>query len=187
MLCPHFISRKSSHSTSLLFLLLLTGPSSTIALGPGRLRAGIEGRARADGGVRSGVKDKGVDRASTEGNTDTGFGDKRVSRPEAATAEDGEAWGDPGTTTGLRSMISIGEGGLWEPRRSSRCVPIPSGMALCQNIGYDTMRMPNLLGHESPAEAVQQSASWLPLLARECHPDARIFLCSLFAPICLDR
>ncbi|KAM8862960.1 secreted frizzled-related protein 5 isoform 2-T2 [Spinachia spinachia] len=60
-------------------------------------------------------------------------------------------------------------------------------MALCQNIGYDTMRMPNLLGHESPAEAVQQSASWLPLLARECHRDARVFLCSLFAPICLDR
>nr|XP_033483895.1 secreted frizzled-related protein 5 [Epinephelus lanceolatus] len=84
-------------------------------------------------------------------------------------------------------MLSIGEGGLWEPRSSSRCVPIPSGMALCQSIGYDTMRMPNLLGHESPAEAVQQSASWLPLLARECHPDARIFLCSLFAPICLDR
>ncbi|MEQ2177585.1 hypothetical protein GOODEAATRI_005077, partial [Goodea atripinnis] len=60
-------------------------------------------------------------------------------------------------------------------------------MALCHNIGYDTMRIPNLLGHDSPAEAVQQSASWLPLLARECHPDARIFLCSLFAPICLDR
>uniref|UniRef100_A0A3Q1H7K1 Uncharacterized protein n=1 Tax=Anabas testudineus TaxID=64144 RepID=A0A3Q1H7K1_ANATE len=77
--------------------------------------------------------------------------------------------------------------GLWEPRSSTRCIPIPSGMALCQNIGYDTMRMPNLLGHDSPAEAVQQSVSWLPLLARECHPDARIFLCSLFAPICLDR
>uniref|UniRef100_A0A3B4GBE5 FZ domain-containing protein n=1 Tax=Pundamilia nyererei TaxID=303518 RepID=A0A3B4GBE5_9CICH len=75
---------------------------------------------------------------------------------------------------------------LWEPSSSSRCVSIPSGMALCQNIGYNTMRMPNLLGHETPAEAVQQSASWLPLLARECHPDARIFLCSLFAPICLD-
>ncbi|XP_071398601.1 secreted frizzled-related protein 5 [Centroberyx affinis] len=84
-------------------------------------------------------------------------------------------------------MLSMGGGGQWESRSSSRCVPIPSGMALCQSIGYDTMRMPNLLGHESPAEAVQQSASWLPLLARECHPDARIFLCSLFAPICLDR
>ncbi|XP_051281685.1 secreted frizzled-related protein 5 [Dicentrarchus labrax] len=185
VLCPHFIYRKSSHSASLLFLLLLAGPSSTIMLGPGRVRAGSEGRARAEGRVRSGVKDKGGDRASIEGNTETGFGDTRVSRPGAAAGEDGEAWGEPGTST--RSMLSIGESGLWEPRSSSRCVPIPSGMALCQNIGYDTMRMPNLLGHESPAEAVQQSASWLPLLARECHPDARIFLCSLFAPICLDR
>uniref|UniRef100_A0A8B9H3I6 FZ domain-containing protein n=1 Tax=Astyanax mexicanus TaxID=7994 RepID=A0A8B9H3I6_ASTMX len=77
--------------------------------------------------------------------------------------------------------------GHWEPRGSSRCIPIPSNMALCQGLGYNTMRMPNLLGHESPAEAVQQSASWLPLLARECHPHARIFLCSLFAPVCLER
>ncbi|MBN3300698.1 SFRP5 protein, partial [Amia calva] len=60
-------------------------------------------------------------------------------------------------------------------------------MALCQDIGYRDMRLPNLLGHESLGEAVQQAASWLPLLARECHPDARMFLCSLFAPICLDR
>ncbi|XP_028849312.1 secreted frizzled-related protein 5 [Denticeps clupeoides] len=60
-------------------------------------------------------------------------------------------------------------------------------MALCQGLGYTTMRLPNLLGHESPAEATQQSASWVPLLARECHPHARVFLCSLFAPVCLDR
>lgn len=180
VLCSLFTT-KSSHS--LLFLLLLAGPSSTTALGPGRVRAGLEGRARAEGRVRSGAKDKGGDRTSIERNSETGFGDTGG----AAAGEDGEVWGDPGATTGFRSMLSIGEGGLWEPRRSSRCVPIPSGMALCQSIGYDTMRMPNLLGHESPAEAVQQSASWLPLLARECHPDARIFLCSLFAPICLDR
>uniref|UniRef100_A0A673KKD8 Secreted frizzled-related protein 5-like n=1 Tax=Sinocyclocheilus rhinocerous TaxID=307959 RepID=A0A673KKD8_9TELE len=77
--------------------------------------------------------------------------------------------------------------GLWEHQGSSRCVPIPSNMALCQGLGYNSMRMPNLLGHESPAEAVQQSTSWLPLLARECHPHARIFLCSLFAPVCLER
>lgn len=181
VLCPHHISRKPSHSASLLFLLLLAGPCSTIVLGPGRLRAGLERRARSEGRVRSGVRDKGGDRASIEGNTETGFGDTRVSRPGAAAGEDED------DTTGFRSMFSTREGGLWEPRSSSRCVPIPSGMALCQNIGYDTMRMPNLLGHESPAEAVQQSASWLPLLARECHPDARIFLCSLFAPICLER
>uniref|UniRef100_A0A8C1X5Z0 Secreted frizzled-related protein 1 n=1 Tax=Cyprinus carpio TaxID=7962 RepID=A0A8C1X5Z0_CYPCA len=75
---------------------------------------------------------------------------------------------------------------LWEHQGSSRCVPIPSNMALCQGLGYNSMRIPNLLGHESPAEAVQQSTSWLPLLARECHPHARIFLCSLFSPVIIS-
>lgn len=166
----------------MLFLLLLAWPGSTTVLGPNRLRAGLEGRLRAEGRVKSGVKDKGI-----EGNTETGFGDTRGSRVGTAAGQESEVWGDPDTTSGFRSILSIGEGGLWEPRSSSRCVPIPSSMALCENIGYDSMRMPNLLGHEFPAEAVQQSASWLPLLARECHPDARIFLCSLFAPICLER
>lgn len=181
MLCLHFASWKFYHSAHLLLLLLLAGPGSTLVLGPGRVRAGAEGRLRsvAEGKVRSAGKVRGVARASVEDNTETKFEDARL--PET---DDG-MWGDSGT--GLGSMLFSGEGGQWEPRSSSRCVPIPSGMALCQNIGYDTMRMPNLLGHESPAEAVQQSASWLPLLARECHPDARIFLCSLFAPICLDR
>eukprot|EP00062_Callorhinchus_milii_P006137 gi/632946355/ref/XP_007888517.1/ PREDICTED: secreted frizzled-related protein 5-like [Callorhinchus milii] len=70
---------------------------------------------------------------------------------------------------------------------STRCLPIPKAMALCHDIGYVEMRIPNLLEHQTLAEVMQQSSSWLPLLARECHPDARIFLCSLFAPICLDR
>ncbi|XP_023681626.1 secreted frizzled-related protein 5 [Paramormyrops kingsleyae] len=82
--------------------------------------------------------------------------------------------------------LQLGDG-QWDLHSSSRCIPIPANMALCHNIGYRNMRMPNLLGHESLGEAIQQSVSWLPLLARECHPDARIFLCSLFAPICLDR
>lgn len=70
---------------------------------------------------------------------------------------------------------------------STRCVPIPKAMALCHDIGYSEMRIPNILEHETMAEVIQQSSSWLPLLARECHPDARIFLCSLIAPVCLDR
>ncbi|XP_068108788.1 secreted frizzled-related protein 5-like isoform X1 [Hyperolius riggenbachi] len=69
---------------------------------------------------------------------------------------------------------------------SSRCMAIPRHMPLCYGIGYTEMRIPNLLEHETMAEVIQQSSSWLPLLARECHPDARIFLCSLFAPICLE-
>lgn len=173
----HLIPRKSSLSISILFLLLLAGPGSPLAHGPRRLRPGLEGK------VRPGGKDK----ASTEGNAETGLWEAADSGVGAAAGQDGGMSGEPETTTGFGSVFSIGEGGLWEPRSSSRCVPVPASMALCQNIGYETMRMPNLLGHESAAEAVQQSASWLPLLARECHPDARIFLCSLFAPICLER
>lgn len=75
-------------------------------------------------------------------------------------------------------------GAPWGP---TRCMPIPPAMALCHDIGYTEMRLPNLLDHTTAAEAIQQSVSWLPLLARECHPDARLFLCSLFAPVCLDR
>lgn len=154
-----------------LLLLLLAGPGNTSALGPGtgRVRAGAEGRvgAVAEGRGRSGGRDRAGDRLKDS-----------VSSLGTDTGEDGRVWREPGAGA---AILSTGRGG------SSRCVPVPLGMALCQGIGYDTMRMPNLLGHESPAEAVQQSASWLPLLARECHPDARIFLCSLFAPICLDR
>ncbi|PKU38233.1 secreted frizzled-related protein 5-like [Limosa lapponica baueri] len=89
----------------------------------------------------------------------------------------------------LARLLLWGSPGAWASylRRSSSCMPIPHHMALCYDIGYSEMRIPNLLEHETMPEVIQQSSSWLPLLARECHPDARIFLCSLFAPICLDR
>ncbi|XP_068604539.1 secreted frizzled-related protein 5 [Brachionichthys hirsutus] len=164
LLYSHFLSLKLSPSASLLFLLLLAGPTVTGSR------------------VGSGVNDKGG-----EGDADREFRNSRISRTEAAAGRVGEERRETDAATGFKPMRSMGEGGVWEPRTSSRCVPIPSNMALCQRIGYNTMRMPNLLGHESPAEAVQQSASWLPLLARQCHPDARIFLCSLFAPLCLER
>lgn len=67
------------------------------------------------------------------------------------------------------------------------CVQIPSNLGLCYNIGYDTMRMPNLLDHDSLFEVRYQARSWIPLLLRKCHRDTQLFLCSLFAPVCLDR
>ncbi|XP_069748667.1 secreted frizzled-related protein 2-like [Narcine bancroftii] len=60
-------------------------------------------------------------------------------------------------------------------------------MALCHGVGYSEMRLPNLLGHDSMKEAMQQAASWVPLLNKHCHPDTRKFLCSLFAPVCLSE
>ncbi|CAL8361670.1 unnamed protein product [Merluccius merluccius] len=71
--------------------------------------------------------------------------------------------------------------------RSSVCRPIPATLALCHGVGYRDMRVPNLLGHDTLREAQQQSASWLPLVSKLCHRDARRFLCSLFAPVCLTE
>ncbi|XP_053730054.1 secreted frizzled-related protein 2-like [Synchiropus splendidus] len=69
----------------------------------------------------------------------------------------------------------------------SVCKPIPSTLTLCHGIGYRQMRLPNLLGHDSLREAQQQSAAWLPLVSKLCHPDTKKFLCSLFAPVCLPE
>ncbi|XP_028586406.1 secreted frizzled-related protein 5 [Lacerta agilis] len=71
--------------------------------------------------------------------------------------------------------------------KQPQCVDIPADLQLCHNVGYKRMRLPNLLEHESMPEVKQQASSWVPLLAKRCHSDTQLFLCSLFAPVCLDR
>ncbi|EYC27072.1 hypothetical protein Y032_0009g505 [Ancylostoma ceylanicum] len=66
-----------------------------------------------------------------------------------------------------------------------RCVPIPHNLTICYGMQYSQMRLPNLLEHETINEAIHQSSDWKSLLQLNCHPDTQLFLCSLFAPICL--
>lgn len=68
-----------------------------------------------------------------------------------------------------------------------KCVDIPRNLSLCQNIGYDKMMLPNLLDHDSLGEVSQQASSWVHLVNINCHPDLKVFLCSLFSPVCLDK
>lgn len=68
-----------------------------------------------------------------------------------------------------------------------QCVSIPDDLRLCHNVGYERMLLPNLLEHETLAEVKQQASSWVPLVHKKCHPSTQILLCSLFAPVCLDR
>ena len=86
------------------------------------------------------------------------------------------------------------------------CTNIPKNMSLCSNINYNQMKVPNMIGHESVEEVciyelsinsvkffyfyikiVYQSSIWIPLVTIKCHKDTQLFLCSLFAPICLDQ
>lgn len=68
-----------------------------------------------------------------------------------------------------------------------QCVDIPADLRLCHNVGYKKMVLPNLLEHETMAEVKQQASSWVPLLNKNCHIGTQVFLCSLFAPVCLDQ
>lgn len=67
------------------------------------------------------------------------------------------------------------------------CVDIPRNLSLCHGIGYDKMRLPNLLDHDTVLEVTQQAVSWVPLQNVHCHADTRLFLCALFSPVCLDH
>lgn len=74
-----------------------------------------------------------------------------------------------------------------EPITLRKCVPIPTGLSLCSNVGYKTMALPNLLGHDSIAEVKRQAGPWVPLNNVKCHPNTDLFLCSLYAPVCLPN
>ncbi|XP_059406833.1 secreted frizzled-related protein 1-like [Carassius carassius] len=68
-----------------------------------------------------------------------------------------------------------------------QCMDIPEDLKLCHGVGYNQMLLPNLLEHESISEVKQQAGSWVPLVHKNCHPGTQLFLCSLFAPVCLER
>ncbi|KAJ7329646.1 hypothetical protein JRQ81_015820 [Phrynocephalus forsythii] len=70
---------------------------------------------------------------------------------------------------------------------STKCVAIPQEMAVCHEISFSEMRLPNLMGHTSLTEAIAGFSNWESLVRTGCHPDARTFFCSLLAPVCLDR
>ena len=68
-----------------------------------------------------------------------------------------------------------------------KCVDIPKKLDLCKDIGYTSMRLPNLLGHDTLEEVTQQARVWVALSAIGCHKYTQLFLCSLFTPVCLER
>uniref|UniRef100_A0A3P9HK38 Secreted frizzled-related protein 1 n=1 Tax=Oryzias latipes TaxID=8090 RepID=A0A3P9HK38_ORYLA len=71
--------------------------------------------------------------------------------------------------------------------KAPQCVDIPDDLRLCHTVGYTQMLLPNLLEHETMAEVKQQASSWVPLVHKNCHKDTQVFLCALFAPVCMER
>jgi secreted frizzled-related protein 1 len=49
------------------------------------------------------------------------------------------------------------------------------------------MHLPNLLNHESITEILYELPLWQSLLSLGCHSNARLLLCSILAPVCLQQ
>ncbi|PAA74726.1 hypothetical protein BOX15_Mlig033728g1 [Macrostomum lignano] len=66
-----------------------------------------------------------------------------------------------------------------------RCQPIT--IPVCQGIGYNYTFMPNHYNHETQAEAGISVHQFWPLIEIGCSQDLRFFLCSIYAPICIQN
>uniref|UniRef100_H3DK12 Frizzled-3 n=1 Tax=Tetraodon nigroviridis TaxID=99883 RepID=H3DK12_TETNG len=65
------------------------------------------------------------------------------------------------------------------------CEPIR--LRMCQDLPYNTTFMPNLLNHydQQTAALAMLPQPFHPMVNLECSPDLRMFLCALYAPVCV--
>ena len=57
---------------------------------------------------------------------------------------------------------------------------------MCRGIGYNSTAMPNMFQHDSQEEAGLEVHQFWPLVEIQCSDDLRFFLCSMYAPICIE-
>lgn len=69
--------------------------------------------------------------------------------------------------------------------KPQKCVPI--NIKLCQDVGYNLTRLPNLVGHELQQDAELQLQTFTPLIQFGCSSQLRFFLCSVYAPLCTEK
>ncbi|XP_044737682.1 frizzled-2 [Chrysoperla carnea] len=82
-----------------------------------------------------------------------------------------------GSGVGLLSPI--------EQTNQPRCEEIT--IPMCRGIGYNVTYMPNDLNHETQEEAGLEVHQFWPLVEINCSPDLKFFLCSIYAPICIEE
>lgn len=67
-------------------------------------------------------------------------------------------------------------------KRKIKCEPLT--IKLCKGLGYNMTTMPNKMGHDTQWEAKQSIAEFQPLMKAGCARHVRLFVCSVFAPLC---
>lgn len=64
------------------------------------------------------------------------------------------------------------------------CEPI--NIPMCKGIGYNFTRMPNQLHQDTQEEAGLEVHQFWPLVEIKCSEDLRLFLCSMYVPLCIE-
>ncbi|XP_033100250.1 uncharacterized protein LOC117103750 [Anneissia japonica] len=64
----------------------------------------------------------------------------------------------------------------------SQCEPLT--IPLCQDLGYTSTMMPNMLGQNFQQDAQMTLQTFAPLLQTQCSPALKLFLCAAYAPSC---
>lgn len=59
-------------------------------------------------------------------------------------------------------------------------------ISLCQGIGYTKAQFPNFLNHMNSEEAGLEVHQFFPLVKVNCSPYLKRFLCSMYAPVCME-
>ncbi|CAK9295948.1 unnamed protein product [Gordionus sp. m RMFG-2023] len=57
---------------------------------------------------------------------------------------------------------------------------------MCKNLGYNMTLFPNPFNHETQNEAGMEVHQFWPLVEIQCSRDLKFFLCSMYAPICME-
>ncbi|CAH0564180.1 unnamed protein product [Brassicogethes aeneus] len=73
---------------------------------------------------------------------------------------------------------------MFEPLLRS-CEPIR--VELCKDLGYNMTGMPNLGGNDLQQEADYNIKSFSPLIQYGCSPQLKLFLCSVYVPMCTEK
>ena len=72
---------------------------------------------------------------------------------------------------------------------SQKCEPLtnPDLLNMCSNIPFNQTRYPNFMKQRNQQEAASDAILYSPLLRINCSPVLKLFLCTLYAPPCIEN
>ncbi|XP_026562599.1 frizzled-4 [Pseudonaja textilis] len=85
----------------------------------------------------------------------------------------------------LGLLAALEAAGAFGEEEERRCDAIR--ISMCQNLGYNVTKMPNLVGSQFQTDAELQLTTFTPLIQYGCSSQLQFFLCSVYVPMCTEQ